>query len=320
MRWADYEALAFRIFDELMPYADVKIDDHLNGAQTEGPRQIDVSARWSTDDHEYVLIVQVKDYKSRADVNVVGEFKSVIEDVEASKGVLICSGGFSKRAIVYARNVGIELYSLHDANSKHWNEELTIPIIWANLVPNASLSFRFETGHDSGRMPLDAKTGFPPVSEDEGRTTLDLRCAFTRAWEAGVIDRTPGGPRIERLPGSYQLLMKAHTGADIWLPIRELEATYSVEAEFYLGHLKPSEARGLINFHADGMFIPSFVRIDDIPTSRKEDWPRISDAERVALSGTKLAVTTESYGIKLADGFHHFTVREVGLNPSLDDV
>src|SRR4051812_24981509 len=113
-KWAQYEALAHKIMEDLMPFAEVTLDDHIHGTLSEGFRQLDVTAKWKDGDKDFLLIVQVKDLGRKADVNVVGTFRSVIEDVGAHKGVLICSGGFSKNAMKYAKNIGISLYSLHD--------------------------------------------------------------------------------------------------------------------------------------------------------------------------------------------------------------
>ena len=56
-------------------------------------RQIDVSSRTDVAGHPILIVVQAKDLSRPADVNVVGEFAAVIDDVHASKCVLSCSGG-----------------------------------------------------------------------------------------------------------------------------------------------------------------------------------------------------------------------------------
>lgn len=77
-QWSKYEELAHQIVKELMPYAELTLDDHVYGESSEVIRQIDVSAKWNVDGQEYLLIVQVKDLSRRADINTLGTFKSVI--------------------------------------------------------------------------------------------------------------------------------------------------------------------------------------------------------------------------------------------------
>ena len=98
-KWARYEALAEKILTDMMPFAEVRRDDKIRGRESEAERQIDVSARWEYGGQDYLTVVQVRDRRRPADVNTVGEFRSVLMDVGASKGVLVCSGGFSKQAI-----------------------------------------------------------------------------------------------------------------------------------------------------------------------------------------------------------------------------
>jgi Restriction endonuclease len=116
--WAEYEAFAHEIVTALAPFVTVTHDDHIVGRESEARRQIDISARWTDGGDENLLIVQVKDCKRKADVNTVGEFRSVIQEIGAQKGILICSGGFSKPAGTYPRNLGLLLWSLADARSK----------------------------------------------------------------------------------------------------------------------------------------------------------------------------------------------------------
>lgn len=85
-RWAEYEALAHEIVTELAPFATATHDDHIVGGESEARRQIDISARWTDGGDENLLIVQVKDYKRKADVNTVGEFRSVIQRRRSSEG------------------------------------------------------------------------------------------------------------------------------------------------------------------------------------------------------------------------------------------
>ena len=45
-----------------------------------------------------------EDHKKSADIKILGEFDSVIRDIRASGGILICNTGFTKTAKEYAKN------------------------------------------------------------------------------------------------------------------------------------------------------------------------------------------------------------------------
>jgi len=84
--------------------------------------------------------VQAKDHGRRADIKVVDEFLSVIKDVKATGGVLICRSGFTQSAHTYARNCGVSLLNLPDANSTNWSLQLTVPFVWNELTPKMMLT------------------------------------------------------------------------------------------------------------------------------------------------------------------------------------
>jgi hypothetical protein len=134
-RWADFESLAETILGELQPLAEVKLNDFIDGHLSGTKRQIDVSIRWSSGADNYLTLVQAKDTGRPADIKVVDEFLSVIRDVKATGGILICRSGFTRTAYTYARKCGISLLNLHDAQSTNWSLRLTVPIIWVELTP-----------------------------------------------------------------------------------------------------------------------------------------------------------------------------------------
>ncbi|MFT3705767.1 MAG: restriction endonuclease [Agriterribacter sp.] len=115
--WKHYEYVVGKIYGELAPYADVRVNDKILGRDSGIERQIDVSVRSKIANHELLMIIQVKDYKRPADVNIVGEFNSVIKDVGAQKGIICCKAGFTKAAISQAKNLNIDLLSVHDTVS-----------------------------------------------------------------------------------------------------------------------------------------------------------------------------------------------------------
>ncbi|HEV3438995.1 MAG TPA: restriction endonuclease, partial [Gemmata sp.] len=126
--WLDYQKLVASIYRDMEGNAIVTHDDKIRGRHTGIERQIDVSIRTNIAGHSLLIIVQAKHRNRPADVNIVGEFKSVIEDVGAAKGVLICSKGFTSPALEYGRTVGIDLCTAHDAQSRKWAIELKIPL------------------------------------------------------------------------------------------------------------------------------------------------------------------------------------------------
>src|ERR687894_682247 len=97
-QWLDYEKMIARIYKELNPAATVTHNYKVVGRLSRIPRQIDVAIRAKVEEQELFVAVQAKAYKKPADVNDVGEFATVLQDVGATKGVIICNRGFTEGA------------------------------------------------------------------------------------------------------------------------------------------------------------------------------------------------------------------------------
>src|SRR5215831_1699502 len=94
--WKRFEKLVARMYSTLSAEARVKYDDRIVGRMSGIERQIDVSLRTSVPGSDLLLIVQCRDYNRALDVNDVGEFISVVDDVGANKGVMVAQRGFTR--------------------------------------------------------------------------------------------------------------------------------------------------------------------------------------------------------------------------------
>jgi restriction endonuclease len=167
-RWKRFEKLVARLHATLAPNAAVTYDDHIPGRNSKAPRQIDVALRTNVGVSTVLIVVQCRDYASALDVNAVGEFVTVIEDVGAQKGVMVVTpeSGFSEAAKNLAAIKNVDLLTLVDAENKIWaeyfgNEPVTFQqkLHWRALVAEKqfSVSFivRWTGGPSSFSFPYD---------------------------------------------------------------------------------------------------------------------------------------------------------------------
>jgi Restriction endonuclease len=293
--WEGFERLAERIARDLAPYATVTWNDRLPGHISETDRQIDVSIRWSDGDQQYLTIVQAKDWREPADLVAVGEFASVVEDVGATRGVMVCRSGFTKGAKPYARNKGIRLYNLHDAESQNWRLELTIPLLWVDLHPKVQINC---LSHFDAGEALLVNNGLPILSTDSGKTQIDPVSTFERLWNAGAIPRTLG--TLHTFPPSAKpvsVLIEDTNGKKLWRPT-EFDMVYEVDYRAWLGQFTPAECRGLVDYLQDNAFIVSHLPIGQIPIERDERWAEIDDPKEVVLNVRGTLVTTTGFEVR----------------------
>jgi hypothetical protein len=295
--WKGFERLAERIARDLAPEATVTWDDHLPGRISEIDRQIDVSIRWCDAGRQYLTIVQAKDWGTPADVNAVGAFAAVVEDVEATRGVMVCRSGFSQSAKTFARNKGIGLYNLHDAESRDWCLELTIPLLWVDLHPSGRFDcpIYLEAGES---LPLD--NGIPFFFTHPGGPRVNPIAGFERLWNERMIPDTPGVTHgLKIAPLSVPVV--GTDGQTLWRPTA-FEMSYQVDRRAWLGQFTPDECRGLVDYLDGEAFIASHLPVGQIPVERDDRWIEIDDPDGVAVNTRGMVVTTIGFEITPGSG------------------
>lgn len=238
--WLDFEKVITKIYKTISPKAIIKHNDFIMGYDSGIRRQIDVSIRFREAGCNFLVIVQVKNYKKPADIKSVEELAIVIKDVRASKGVLICNAGFTKGAQKLAASLGIDLCNAYDAETKNWNTTLTIPIVWERLIPIVyfHVQLYMEAGDSMSKNP-----SYWILSEDDGKTKLDLIGTFIKKWNAKEIPREPG--RIHNiLPSNKNIKMLVEPKK--WRPVDEFRISYIVERSIFRKDVETKEFTGLL--------------------------------------------------------------------------
>lgn len=300
VRWREFEALAGQILVDLAPRADVRVDDHIFGRLSEAPRQIDVSVRWQEAEQDHLLIVQARDRSTPADVNAVGEFAAVIEDVGADHGILVCRSGFTRTARNNARNRGILLWNLHDATSADWNLQLTVPIVWIDLFPDVRVMFA--GNYEAGDQLLPYRDAPYALTPDGGSTVLNLLTTFEDAWNGGTIPRNPGQEhRVTITQTGVSVMVDTANGERALRPVDDLGLQYMVRRSgAWLGYFTPTECRGFVDSLNQEAFVVSSLPIGQVPFERDERWQPIDDPADVASTIRGTFVTTQNYSLILA--------------------
>jgi hypothetical protein len=118
--WRKLEKLVAVIQQELAPDAKVEHNVTRRGRVTGAERQIDVLMTQKIGQFEMIIVIDCKDYKVKVDTKGVGEFKELVDDVGAHKGVLVSAKGFSPAAHKTAEAYQIELYRPVDTGDYKW--------------------------------------------------------------------------------------------------------------------------------------------------------------------------------------------------------
>jgi len=268
--WEDYEALIHKIYTELEPSMQVRKNDHIMGHNSKTERQIDISIRQKIAGHEILLIIEAKKLKRPADLEVIDKFSAVIEDVQASKGILICHSGFTKNAKISAAQQKIDLCSAHEASKIDWQKEIQVPVIKNSIRVDIKIKHSFIPMGQVGVNGLEI-----PFPEDSFN-------AFLSAWENDQIPKTPGNHSYEFKPESLDF-----NQANITL---ESTIEYRVTHRHHFKFFVPVDYRGLHDYLSE-TFRPSFMAFrEDIPYLDDGTWKYIKDPKEVSINSLYLNI------------------------------
>lgn len=129
MDWKEYEEVIYEYFETTYPDASIKYNQNVLGRFSKVNRQIDILVEDYVAGTRIKIIVDAKYYSKKIDVKDVESFISMVEDVEASQGILITSIGYSEAAInrAYYGPTKVELDILNFEDLKKNQGMLGIP-------------------------------------------------------------------------------------------------------------------------------------------------------------------------------------------------
>jgi hypothetical protein len=281
---SEYEAFVYEKLRRLFPDAVVTLNDHLIGRESDLRRQIDVSLRMKVDSQvELLYIVQCKDLASPTDITVMGEFASVMRDVGAAKGFLLCTSGFAKSNHTYARAMGIELLTIEDIKSDKWSVEIDIPLVYTTKSYQWTIDLGFEANEalvaaNRDQALLLSVTGETLLTTDGGATTISLESHLKATIEDPAFNGAQG-EAVELIQSGLQVLL-----AGVWAPCNHLSAIVNVEKKRYLKYLKPDDYAQLRD-HVRGTRLPLHLAVSGITLNIDESFVELADDETPVTPG-----------------------------------
>jgi len=267
----DFEQLVYNIYKELEPHADVRWNDFIEGNDSKISRQIDISIRSEVAGHKILIIIQAKDQKRPADVNIVGEFSDVIKDVGAQKGILICNSGFTTAAKNSALNKKIDICSAHDASKINWQTKIQIPVIKKSI----SVKLKFQhTFVPMGEVSING-INLPDIE--------DTYNYFLSQWESSNISKEPGLHRIDLDSQILGILNK-----DV-MPLQSY-IEYEITNRHHFKYFEPVDYRGIKDYITNN-FTPTFLKFKEpIPFLDDGTWKYIKDPNEISVNAVHLNI------------------------------
>jgi hypothetical protein len=116
--WAAYERKVFEELQRAFRGGDIRLNVRLKGRFSKRQRQIDVLITTDTPVGPTKTVIDAKYFNRKVNVTDVDRFAGFIEDVGASKGILITNLGYSKaalrRAFYCPRDIEVDILSFSE--------------------------------------------------------------------------------------------------------------------------------------------------------------------------------------------------------------
>lgn len=121
MSWKEYEIYITRHLQRLFPETPIQHNVRLEGVISKVKRQIDILIEGRIAGFDLKIIVDCKYFNKKIDVKEVESFLSFLQDLKASKGILITNNGYSQaaynRATYDSQDVELRIIDFGDLES-----------------------------------------------------------------------------------------------------------------------------------------------------------------------------------------------------------
>jgi hypothetical protein len=279
-KWQRFESLVGKLQQELAPDARVTLDDRIMGRRSQTLRQIDISVRRTIGQFEILIVIDCKDYAKPVDVKDVEDFLGLAEDVGANKGALVAFSGFTKAATTRAKDAGIDVYRLVDAEDHDWRSYVALTMVcdfrgfgMGNFAVHGTTAICEELAqYDPKQIQI-----YDQQYEYVG-TPLTLLWAM---WNRREISEDPGFREIALKP--FPLFVKANDGHFEWV---EIVGKFEIVQKLFFGGLPLTKVSGLMDETTGNLILPSnFEIITDFLDAAvvERTWQRIPSLDSLAV-------------------------------------
>ncbi len=246
-----YKGIVTQILNELQPHSNVHINDVIKGFNSKKNQKVDISVRSKIEGQEVLTIIKTYAGSEPIDISELKEFYSTLNDVRASKGFIISNAGFTSPVEHIAPSYGIEIYSIIDAQSAKWNDDIKIPVLYIKLKVNFILQGGVYLDGVGDSLPDNPALWI--ISFDGGKTSQPLIEFFILMWNKNKISRVAElNHTLDIDKDNFFLLVRQNK----WVKAENLLLSYKIEQEGFLHYFEPEEYRALKN-HISGNIEPS---------------------------------------------------------------
>jgi hypothetical protein len=279
-KWKRFEKVIHDIHSQLAPQgAVVTLDDRIIGSESGAERQIDVSIRVNVAGYNILIVIECKDQGRPIDVTELGAFSSLAKDVNANKGVMISSSGYTEAALNLAKARAIDVRTYVDTESTDWRSEVSIPVLLKRIrLGKVSFSFASVPGYP---FALGTSRSVPEIETylSDGTPAGTIRSLLAKKWNDKQIPYTPGQHTV--VLAEHVVVPVGSTDAHM-----RIGASVIVERCYYLGPL-PIKVVGLRDEQTGSLwakeFLTDFIEPAKIERGELPGWAQLPNIDELSI-------------------------------------
>jgi hypothetical protein len=270
--WKKLEQLAAEIQAQLSPTSKISQNVKIPGGHSHIDRQIDVLIEDRVGQFPIRIAIECKDHSAPIDVNVVGEFHSLLGDTGISKGVLVAPNGFTKAALQIAATYGIEAYRPVDTDPHKWRCAVSLPTICEFRSARIALRLSF-----SLPLPLMIPGDLTQVVlyDQEDKPMRSIGEMAAHRWDAGEYPIEEG---LHEVPLCGKHAARIENGYGQIVPVK-LTALIEVSLKRFFGQTPISKIKGFEDFQTGKVITNAFECNLLDPDEIERTWTEIGDSE-----------------------------------------
>ena len=271
--WRKLEKLVAAIQQKLAPDAKVEHNVRRRGQITGVDRQIDVLLTQKIGQYEMMIVIDAKDYGVKVDTKGVEEFRGLVDDVRAHKGVLVSPLGFTPAAHKTAERYGIELYRPVDTGNHKWRAKASIPVLCDHREARMQLQISCTY---NGPLSIPADIGNIEVFDEAGQSLGNVNDAALILWDSAKLPIDPG--QHENIPLFGETVTVIENGHGWRAPVN-FTAILTVTGRQYFGNLPLTQISGFLDERTGCVIANSFTTglLDAEKVER--EWLLLNDSE-----------------------------------------
>lgn len=195
--WKELEKIVARIEQDLAPDATVTHNDKVLG-KSGRLRQLDVTVRKNIGSTPIFIVIECKHYTRVVGIEKVEQFSKKLEDVRASRGVMVSSTGFDAGGRAIASQNNILLRTHREAEETDWKKMIeTVSVTVHDFdILNLKVLLKIQGIPQVLDVPIGTRL-FKENGEDyaEGRRVeYAIKNVFWDSWENQIPRPRPLGP------------------------------------------------------------------------------------------------------------------------------